>query len=40
VRFVSREALEVYGPHPDHAAFGQNFKHLWEEVQALDFETA
>ena len=40
VRFVSREALETYGPHPDHAAFAEGFKHLWDDVQALDFETA
>lgn len=39
VRFVSREALESYGPHPDHAAFGQSFKALWDDVKALDFET-
>jgi hypothetical protein len=39
VRFVSREALEVYGPHPAHAAFADGFKHLWDDVQALDFET-
>ena len=39
VRFTSREALEVYGPHPDHTAFAEGFKHLWDDVQALDFET-
>ena len=39
VHFVSRAALEVYGPHPDHTAFAEDFKHLWDDVQALDFET-
>ena len=39
VRFVSRKALEVYGPHPDHAAFSQGFSDLWDDVKALDFET-
>ena len=39
VRFVSREALETYGPHPAHVAFGDDFKHLWTDVMALDFET-
>ena len=39
VRFSSREALDIYGPHPDHAAFAEGFKHLWDDVMALDFET-
>ena len=39
VRFTSRAALEEYGPHPTHAAFGEKFRHLWEDVRALDFET-
>lgn len=38
VRFATRAALDAYGPHPDHAAFGNNFRHLWDEVRALDFE--
>jgi hypothetical protein len=38
VRFSSREALELYGPHPAHKAFGDNFRELWDEVMALDFE--
>lgn len=38
VRFESRAALEVYGPHPQHKAFGDSFRHLWEDVMALDFD--
>ena len=38
VRFSSREALEKYGPHPAHAAFGDEFRDLWDGVMALDFE--
>lgn len=40
VRFSSRQSLKVYEPHPDHLAFIAAFKHLWDDVQALDFETA
>lgn len=39
VRFTSREALEKYQPHPAHKAFGDEFRPLWEDVKALDFET-
>jgi len=38
VRFTSREALEIYGPHPAHKAFGDKFRVLWDDVMALDFE--
>lgn len=38
VRFKDRAGLEVYGPHPMHKAFIEGHKHLWSEVQALDFE--
>ncbi len=38
VRFKDRAGLEVYGPHPRHRAFIEAHKHLWSEVQALDFE--
>jgi hypothetical protein len=40
VRFSSREALEAYGPHPAHAAFGAQFRPFWDDVMALDFEDA
>lgn len=40
VRFSSRAALEHYGPHPEHKSFGDRFRHLWDDVQALDFEDA
>jgi len=36
--FETREGLEIYGPHPAHVAFGNKFRHLWEDVKALDFE--
>lgn len=39
VRFSSRQALEEYGPHPDHVLFAESFKELWDDVKALDFET-
>ena len=39
VRFPNRQALEIYGPHPNHLAFIEKCKHLWTDVQALDFET-
>jgi hypothetical protein len=37
-RFEDRAGLEIYGPHPAHKAFIDAHKHLWSEVQALDFE--
>ncbi len=39
VRFTSREALDIYQPHPIHQAFVTKFRHLWDDVKALDFET-
>ncbi|MEO6907220.1 MAG: Dabb family protein [Abditibacteriaceae bacterium] len=39
VTFEKREALEIYGPHPAHKAFGDKFRSLWEDVKALDFES-
>ena len=38
VRFASREAGQIYDKHPKHQAFIQSCKHLWTDVQALDFE--
>ena len=38
VRFDDRAGLEAYGPHPQHKAFGEKFRHLWDDVMALDFE--
>jgi hypothetical protein len=38
VRFKDRRGLEIYQPHPAHLAFIERCKHLWSEVQALDFE--
>ena len=38
VRFTTREALEKYGPHPAHQQFLADFKSLWEDAMALDFE--
>ena len=38
VRFRDRQGLEIYQPHPHHKAFIEAHKHLWSEVQALDFE--
>lgn len=36
-RFSSREAYDIYGPHPEHDAFIASHKHLWTNVLALDF---
>lgn len=38
VRFASREDGQIYDKHPAHQAFIANCKHLWKDVQALDFE--
>jgi hypothetical protein len=38
VSCASRADLEAYGPHPAHQAFVQQFKPLWDDVSALDFE--
>lgn len=38
VRFTNREALDLYQPHPIHQKFVSDYKALWEEVKALDFE--
>lgn len=40
VRFKDRAGLEIYGPHPLHKVFIDGHKHLWSEVQALDFEAS
>jgi hypothetical protein len=41
VRFVSRMALEKYGPHPKHEAVKQFMKEVGlKETMALDFELA
>lgn len=37
-RFTTREAYEAYGPHPAHTEFVNQYKHLWQDVQALDYE--
>jgi hypothetical protein len=36
-RFSSREAYDIYGPHPEHDAFIAAHKHLWTDVLALDY---
>jgi hypothetical protein len=38
VQFANREDGQTYDKHPDHQAFIANSKHLWTDVQALDFE--
>ena len=38
VQFATRQDLEEYGPHPAHQAFVAQFKPLWDDVLALDFE--
>lgn len=38
VRFQTREDGEIYDKHPAHLAFIARCKHLWSDVQALDFE--
>ena len=37
-RFSTRDAYEIYGPHPAHAEFIASHKHLWADVLALDYE--
>ncbi len=39
VQFASREDGQIYDQHPAHQAFIAKSKHLWSDVQALDFET-
>jgi hypothetical protein len=39
-RFVSREAYDIYGPHPEHDGFIASHKHLWTDVLALDYEVS
>ena len=39
VRFDNKAGLEIYGPHPVHQKFIDEFKHLWIDVTAIDFET-
>ena len=38
VRFASKEDGQTYDKHPEHQAFIARCKHLWSDVQALDFE--
>ena len=38
VKFNTREDGQTYDQHPHHRAFIERCKHLWTEVQALDFE--
>ncbi len=38
VRFASKEDGQIYDKHPEHQAFIARCKHLWSDVQALDFE--
>jgi len=38
VRFQTREDGQIYDKHPEHQAFIARCKHLWNDVQALDFE--
>lgn len=38
VQFRTREDGQIYDEHPEHQAFIARCKHLWSEVQALDFE--
>jgi hypothetical protein len=38
VKFASREDGQIYDKHPVHQEFIANHKHLWTDVQALDFE--
>ena len=38
VRFASRQALDIYQPHPVHQAFIEAHKSKWTDVMALDFE--
>ena len=38
VSFKTREDGQIYDSHADHQAFIGRCKHLWSEVQALDFE--
>lgn len=38
VKFRTREDGQIYDKHPEHQAFIARCKHLWLEVQALDFE--
>lgn len=36
-RFTTREAYDIYGPHPEHDTFIAAHKHLWTDVLALDY---
>ncbi len=38
VQFASKEDGQIYDKHPEHQAFIARCKHLWRDVQALDFE--
>ena len=38
VTFKNKTDLDTYAVHPDHLAFIAAHKHLWQDVQVLDFE--
>lgn len=38
VLFETPEDLKIYDQHPAHQAFIAKSKHLWTDVQALDFQ--
>lgn len=38
VRFVDREALERYGPHPEHVPVKEYVAQVCEDVIAVDYE--
>jgi hypothetical protein len=38
VKFATREDGQIYDKHPFHHEFIAKSKHLWTDVQALDFE--
>lgn len=38
IKFNTREDGQIYDKHPAHQAFIAACKHLWTDVQALDFE--
>lgn len=38
VKCKTRADLDVYATHPEHLKFIAEHKHLWQDVQALDFE--
>lgn len=38
VRFVDKEALERYGPHPEHVPVKEYVAQVCEDVIAVDYE--